>query len=50
MGIVLYQWMQFEEREAIRADRRDDAAIAAAAASAATTAVHNGTTGDAPAL
>jgi putative membrane protein len=22
MGIVLYQWMQFEEREAVRADRR----------------------------
>jgi putative copper resistance protein D len=25
MGIVLYQWMQFEEREAVRADRRADA-------------------------
>ncbi len=26
MGIVLYQWMQFEEREAVRADRRQAAA------------------------
>jgi putative copper resistance protein D len=33
LGIVLYQWMQYEEREAVRADRRqdaDDALIAAA--------------------
>jgi cytochrome c oxidase assembly factor CtaG len=29
MGIVVGQWMRFEEREAIRADRRADAAEAA---------------------
>jgi cytochrome c oxidase assembly factor CtaG len=34
MGIVLYQWMQYEEREAVRADRRDDAATAAEATAA----------------
>jgi cytochrome c oxidase assembly factor CtaG len=45
MGIVLYQWMQFEEREAVRADRRDDAAIAATAA----TAAQNGASGIPPA-
>jgi hypothetical protein len=28
MGIVLYQWMQYEERAAVRADRRSDAAAA----------------------
>ena len=33
MGIVLYQWMQFEERVAVRADRRGDADAARAAVS-----------------
>jgi putative membrane protein len=46
LGIVLYQWMQYEEREAIRADRRADAADADAAAAAVVTAssspAHNG--------
>lgn len=28
MGIVLYQWMQYEDRAAVRADRRSDAAAA----------------------
>jgi cytochrome c oxidase assembly factor CtaG len=37
MGIVLFQWMQFEEREAVRADRRADAAIPTASPA------HNGT-------
>lgn len=32
MAIVVYQWMRYEEREAIRADRRLDAEEAAAAA------------------
>ena len=46
LGIVLYQWMQFEEREAVRADRRTDTAEAAAAASvAAVSPVRNGSTG-----
>src|ERR1700677_2837448 len=37
LGIVLYQWMQYEEREAVRADRRSDAEdVALAAASGAT--------------
>ncbi|HXQ75083.1 MAG TPA: cytochrome c oxidase assembly protein [Acidimicrobiales bacterium] len=51
MGIVLYQWMQYEEREAVRADRRSDAAGLTGAvrgAEAAATAVsptHNGSSG-----
>jgi len=43
LGLVLYQWMQFEERAAVRADRRDEAATAAAAAPASPS--HNGSTG-----
>lgn len=35
MGIVLFQWMQFEEREAVRADRRLDAEEARLAAGSA---------------
>jgi putative membrane protein len=46
LGIVLYQWMQYEEREAVRADRRADAADAAVEAAAVVTAssspAHNG--------
>ena len=43
LGIVLYQWMQYEEREAIRADRRADAADAAAAVvTASSSPAHNG--------
>jgi putative membrane protein len=53
LGIVLYQWMQYEEREAVRADRRLDAEDVAAALSAAgggasagtATPAHNGTSG-----
>jgi putative membrane protein len=52
LGIVLYQWMQYEEREAVRADRRTDTAEAAEAAAASVAAsvaavspVHNGSTG-----
>lgn len=46
LGIVLYQWMQYEEREAIRADRRADTAAAAAAASVPAVApTPNGSTG-----
>jgi putative copper resistance protein D len=44
MGIVLYQWMQFDEREAVRADRRGDAAAALAEAEASSPA-RNGSTG-----
>jgi putative membrane protein len=44
MGIVLYQWMQYEEREAVRADRRDDAEATIAVASPS----HNGASGDVP--
>jgi putative membrane protein len=43
MGIVLYQWMQFEEREAVRADRRADAD--ASANPATPSPAHNGTSG-----
>jgi len=32
MGITVYQWMRYEEREAVRADRRLDAETVAAAA------------------
>jgi putative membrane protein len=47
MGIVLYQWMQYEEREAVRADRRSDAEdVALAAASGATAPALNGSAGD----
>jgi len=44
LGIVLYQWMQYEERAAVRADRRSDAAAVASSAAPAT----NGRTGGAP--
>ena len=52
LGIVLYQWMQLEEREAVRADRRSDAAAAMAASpthngAAHNGAAHNGSTGSA---
>jgi putative copper resistance protein D len=39
MGIVLYQWMQYDEREAVRADRRADAADRTASP------MHNGSSG-----
>jgi putative membrane protein len=44
LGIVLYQWMQYEERLAIRADRRADAATAAdgAVGAASSSVAHNG--------
>ena len=42
MGIVLYQWMQYEERQAVRADRRGDAAAAVAEAASPS---RNGATG-----
>jgi hypothetical protein len=42
LGIVLYQWMQYEEREAVRADRRADAADAAAVVRASASPAHNG--------
>jgi putative membrane protein len=44
MGIVLYQWMQYDERQAIRADRRADAeaALANDTGTAATSPAHNG--------
>jgi putative copper resistance protein D len=46
LGIVLYHWMQYEEREAVRADRRaDTAAATAAAAVTAASPAHNGSTG-----
>ncbi len=53
MGIVLYQWMQYEEREAVRADRRSDAAgrhaadrhAAGPAAVPAASPTHNGSSG-----
>jgi len=43
-GIVLYHWMQYEEREAVRADRRADTAAATARRRAVTAAspAHNG--------
>jgi hypothetical protein len=34
MGLLLFQWMRFDEREAIRADRRADQEAEAAAAAA----------------
>jgi putative membrane protein len=34
MGIVVFQWMRYEEREAVRADRAADAALRAAAGAA----------------
>jgi putative membrane protein len=43
MGLVLYQWMQFEEREAVRADRRSDAEAAVTGASPSP--AHNGHAG-----
>jgi putative copper resistance protein D len=50
MGIVLYQWMQFEERVASRADRRADAdADAAADAVVIASPTHNGSSGVPPA-
>ena len=42
LGIVLYQWMQLEERQAIRADRRSDAEAAMATAPTHNGAAHNG--------
>jgi putative copper resistance protein D len=51
MGLVLYQWMQFEEREAVRADRRTDAEEGRAAdprpgqRGATASPAHNGRTG-----
>jgi len=52
LGIVLYQWMQYEERQAVRADRRSDAEEAAASLSSGTslssgaaTPAHNGKSG-----
>jgi putative copper resistance protein D len=45
MGIVLYQWMQAEERVAIRADRRADADAAIAEAASA---APNGSAGGSP--
>jgi len=45
MGIVLYHWMQYEERQAVRADRRADAQEALAARPVASPA-HNGQAGD----
>jgi hypothetical protein len=32
MGIIVFQWMRYEERQAVRADRALDALEAAAAA------------------
>jgi len=46
MGIVLYQWMQYEERQAIRADRRSDAEeVALAATSGSASPTSNGSAG-----
>ncbi len=45
MGIVLYQCMQYEERAAVRADRRSDAAAAMAPT---VSPASNGSTGAAP--
>ena len=47
LGIVLYQWMQYEEREAVRADRRSDAEdVALAATSGSAAPALNGNAGD----
>lgn len=49
LGIVLYQWMQYEEREAVRADRRADAVVAAGTtAPTSASPTHNGTSGASP--